>query len=214
MEKAGAAAPHALYRFFGPGGTLLYVGITNNPSRRFSQHGVQREWWSEVETIRMERHPDRESVLLAEKKAIQEERPKYNIVHTSGAPMTTEAPERGKPGDYPVGVGDVVALELTPSPMGDPQCPVGVALEVAPFGVKLGLYRWMLGYFDGDAIMVPWHRIMGITWAEKLHPAEAEKRGYGRSEDIWDMSPLGAVQGRWKMGREGYAEHVQKYGPA
>jgi predicted GIY-YIG superfamily endonuclease len=208
MEKAsGAAAPHALYRFFGADGTLLYVGITNNPSRRFSQHGVQREWWLEVETIRMERHPDRESVLLAEKRAIQEERPRYNVVHAGGAPLTTEAPERGRPGDYPVSIAEVVALELSPSPMGDQECPVGMVEEVSPFGVKLALYSWLSGMFGAmvgnrNFVLVPWHRVMGISWAEKMPEGQAEKLGYGRDPDIFDMDPLADVQTRWTKGHD------------
>jgi predicted GIY-YIG superfamily endonuclease len=74
---------HVLYRFFGPSEELLYVGITMNPSRRFAQHGAGKEWWHEVDEIRMERLPSREAVLAAERRAIRNERPRYNVVHAS-----------------------------------------------------------------------------------------------------------------------------------
>ena len=114
-EMINGNAPHALYRFFATDGSLLYVGVTNNPARRFTQHGVQRDWWHEVATIRMERHESREAVLAAEKAAIAKERPRYNVKHNGGAPVTGETPERGTPGDYPVNAGEVVALAIAPN---------------------------------------------------------------------------------------------------
>lgn len=76
--------PHALYRFFDEGGELLYIGITNNPTARFRQHGSDKDWWHEVATIRMERYSSRDAVLVAEKRAIIEEKPRYNVVHAAG----------------------------------------------------------------------------------------------------------------------------------
>lgn len=69
---------HALYRFYADDGTLLYVGITNNPGNRFNQHGADKPWWHEVRGITMEPYPDRASVLAAEARAIAVENPRYN----------------------------------------------------------------------------------------------------------------------------------------
>lgn len=69
---------HALYRFYADDGTLLYVGITNNPGNRFNQHGADKPWWHEVRGITMELYPDRPSVLAAEARAIAVENPRYN----------------------------------------------------------------------------------------------------------------------------------------
>lgn len=207
-----AATPHALYRFFGAGGALLYVGITNNPSRRFTQHGVSREWWHEVETIRMERFPNREAVLAAERAAIKKERPKYNIKHAGGAPMTTELPASGGPGDYPVSVGQVVALCLVPNHHGEAECPVGMVEEVNRFGAKLGLLRWHLGLFDGATVLVPWHSIMKIEWAPKMSEYEARKEGYMPHDGPYDEAPiyncdrLSYTQTKWVKGEE-YAKN-------
>jgi predicted GIY-YIG superfamily endonuclease len=70
---------HALYRHYDADLRLLYVGITNNPGRRWEQHR-DKEWWEEVANTKIERYPDRESVLQAERRAIETERPWWNII--------------------------------------------------------------------------------------------------------------------------------------
>lgn len=74
-----ATQQHVLYRFFNAADELLYVGITNNPGRRFDQHGDTKPWWTEVANIRMEVHPDRAAVLEAERHAVATEHPKHNV---------------------------------------------------------------------------------------------------------------------------------------
>lgn len=74
---------HALYRFYGHDGALLYVGITNNPSNRWKAHSKEKPWWLDVTTVTLERHPDRESVLEAERTAIITEKPLFNVVHNA-----------------------------------------------------------------------------------------------------------------------------------
>lgn len=75
---------HALYRFFDPAGALLYVGISLDPGSRWKQHRDDKPWWAEVAQATIEPHPDRVSVLAAEKAAIIAERPRYNVVHNRG----------------------------------------------------------------------------------------------------------------------------------
>lgn len=103
---------HALYRFYGGDGSLLYIGITNNPGRRWAQHGRAKPWWHEVDRIELERYPTRAAVLSAEVAAIQAERPRHNVIHALGLPaavsLATTAPlgpvaqpcECGRPGTY------------------------------------------------------------------------------------------------------------------
>ena len=74
-------SPHALYRFYDAGGTLLYVGVTLNPVSRWKQHSKDKPWWADVADIKVERHDDRRAVLAAERDAIIRERPRYNVVH-------------------------------------------------------------------------------------------------------------------------------------
>ena len=57
---APAVIRHILYRFFDHGGVLLYVGVTNNPPRRFAQHSSDKDWWDEVASITVENHPTRQ----------------------------------------------------------------------------------------------------------------------------------------------------------
>lgn len=208
----GVEAPQALYRFFDATGVLLYVGITNNPSRRFTQHGTSREWWHEVETIKMERFPSREAVLQAERAAIKAEGPKYNIVHAGGAPVTSELPEAGNPGDYPVKAGEVVALCLAVNPMGEAECPVGMVTEVGRFGVRLTLMRWHIGSFDGPSVMVPWHQIMKIEWAELMDDYEARKAGWNTQvvTKIFDCESLADTQTQWTKGTEYWREYKRQ----
>ncbi|WP_197508013.1 GIY-YIG nuclease family protein, partial [Mycobacterium sp. 1245801.1] len=71
----------ALYRFYSRSDRLLYVGITGDPSARFSAHRHTQPWWEEVATIRIERFPTRDEAARAEVVAIQTERPKYNRTH-------------------------------------------------------------------------------------------------------------------------------------
>lgn len=68
-----------LYRFFDAAGRLLYVGITGNPHARFLGHRSERSWWSDVRRITMDIYPDRRSVEMAERAAIRDESPAYNV---------------------------------------------------------------------------------------------------------------------------------------
>lgn len=75
----GSAKPedNALYRHFDEKGRLLYVGITNDPGRRWEQH-KDKNWWIHVRTTTIERYPDRRSVRDAERAAIESEKPWWN----------------------------------------------------------------------------------------------------------------------------------------
>lgn len=72
---------NVLYRFYSATGQLLYVGITMNPPSRFKAHRDSKEWWGEVSGITVENYDSRSDLERAERRAIQVERPLYNIVH-------------------------------------------------------------------------------------------------------------------------------------
>ncbi len=80
-EHANTGTTHALYRFFGDKGRLLYIGLTLNPSSRWKAHGKDKPWWHEVRNVTIELFPNRASVEAAERTAIQAEQPLYNVVH-------------------------------------------------------------------------------------------------------------------------------------
>lgn len=79
-------ADHALYRFYDRTSQLLYIGITRDPSSRWSQHRGDKPWWLEVRRIEIESLPDRATALKAERLAIQSEMPRYNVVHNRRTP--------------------------------------------------------------------------------------------------------------------------------
>lgn len=71
-----------LYRLIGADGQLLYVGISCDPETRMKAHHG-RAWWSQVESNRIEWHETRVAALVAERIAIREERPRYNVAETA-----------------------------------------------------------------------------------------------------------------------------------
>lgn len=72
----------ALYRFFNADGTLLYVGIANDPRTRWSCHAGEKRWWDEVEAKTVTWFATREEAEGAEMAAIVSERPLYNVTHS------------------------------------------------------------------------------------------------------------------------------------
>ena len=81
MSEPVNADTHVLYRFYSATGQLLYVGITMNPPRRFKGHSGDKEWWHLVSGITVETYSSRGELEAAERRAIQVERPKYNVIH-------------------------------------------------------------------------------------------------------------------------------------
>lgn len=71
--------PHVVYRFYGDAGELLYVGISLAAVQRMSAHKSNQPWWPDVARVDFVHYPDREAARAAEKVAIQDERPRYNI---------------------------------------------------------------------------------------------------------------------------------------
>lgn len=78
----------ALYRIFGEGDLLLYVGISGSPERRWVRHSETQPWWPEVRSMKFAWHESREDALIAEKQAIREEKPRYNVQLRSASDAT------------------------------------------------------------------------------------------------------------------------------
>lgn len=72
----------ALYRFFDAQGSLLYVGIANDPRTRWSSHKGEKRWWGEVATKTLDWFTTREEAERVEESAIVNERPRYNVTHS------------------------------------------------------------------------------------------------------------------------------------
>lgn len=74
--------PTALYRLYDPQGSLLYVGISNNPENRFRQHRAEKSWWPQVDGTSFEWFESRHKASQAETQAIATESPRHNIHQT------------------------------------------------------------------------------------------------------------------------------------
>lgn len=72
-----------LYKAFGNDDSLLYVGITDNPSDRFRRHKSNSVWWTShnrMELTQLETY-DREEARKIEEEIIKSESPLFNILH-------------------------------------------------------------------------------------------------------------------------------------
>jgi hypothetical protein len=73
---------NGLYRLYACDGSLLYIGITNDPLRRWRQHASDKEWWYEVDVITLTPFGTLDTARLVERQAIRGERPCYNVMHS------------------------------------------------------------------------------------------------------------------------------------
>lgn len=81
--KDGKIAPvWQVYRLFGANQVLLYVGMTGNFSNRLREHFKDKPWAHQIRQVLLsDPYATREAVLAAEREAIENERPKYNVTH-------------------------------------------------------------------------------------------------------------------------------------
>ena len=82
----------AVYRLFDTDDTLLYVGISKHFGQRWEQHAGLQPWWPDVHHQTVFWCATREDALLAEKRAIHEERPIHN---RAGSPWAKRAKDDG-----------------------------------------------------------------------------------------------------------------------
>ncbi|AIV35574.1 GntR family transcriptional regulator [Streptomyces sp. CCM_MD2014] len=75
----------ALYRFLNTGGETLYVGVTDNPPRRWKQHQERAAltWWPLAQHVTVKWFASRKAALDTELRIIRTQRPLYNV---GGAP--------------------------------------------------------------------------------------------------------------------------------
>lgn len=58
-------------------GVVIYVGITNDITRRLGQHHAAR-WWPQVERVEIEVYPTRPAARAAELRMIRRHAPRFN----------------------------------------------------------------------------------------------------------------------------------------
>lgn len=71
----------ALYRHFDANGRLLYVGVSFEPTRRAADHSRNSGWSDRSSRIEMEWFDSRREAEAAERAAIRDEHPEFNIRH-------------------------------------------------------------------------------------------------------------------------------------
>ena len=76
-----------LYRHYNAAGELLYVGISLSSFARLAQHRDHSAWFAEITRVEFEPFETKESVLEAERNAIQKEQPKFNVHHKKLKPQ-------------------------------------------------------------------------------------------------------------------------------
>lgn len=75
MPKPG---PAVVYRFYNEAGLCLYVGISQDFSKRWHVHERQRVWWSQTARCVVDFYPDWPTASQVEEISLATERPVYD----------------------------------------------------------------------------------------------------------------------------------------
>jgi prevent-host-death family protein len=59
-------------------GVLLYVGVAEDPARRWGQHAADKPWWSDVRTRTVEWFDTKAEAHAAEMASVKRDCPRYN----------------------------------------------------------------------------------------------------------------------------------------
>lgn len=70
-----------VYYLYGADGSLLYIGSTNNLTRRCDHHRHNTPWWSEVTQVINTPCASLDAARAVEVAAIHDEAPRYNKLH-------------------------------------------------------------------------------------------------------------------------------------
>lgn len=79
LPSTEASVTCTLYRFYDKDARLLYVGITDDPLRRFGQHRYAKPWWVDVDQVKVVHYGTRDEAFDAESAAIIDELPLFNL---------------------------------------------------------------------------------------------------------------------------------------
>lgn len=85
----------AVYQFFARPRSHLYIGISNDPPRRFGEHAETKSWWPDVDhgLTKITWYSTRNQALRVEAGLIRRHRPPHNVQHHPGR-RSRYAPER------------------------------------------------------------------------------------------------------------------------
>ena len=96
VSEAVRAQRTALYRLYDGSEQLLYVGISNDPDHRWTQHATDKPWWSLVTRRAVEWHPNRGEAEKAELAAVKTEGPLYNSAGAERSMLGAHFPVGGE----------------------------------------------------------------------------------------------------------------------
>lgn len=106
----------AVYKFFTSDDVLLYVGICDEPIKRWYTH-ARKSWWPKVDRFSVVWHPSRETAAEAERRAIVAEKPIHNVAMNGIAYHGSMFPRvhlhrltRERFGDRPFSMADLEAV--------------------------------------------------------------------------------------------------------
>lgn len=99
------SAQTALYRHFDAAGTLLYVGISHSAVQRLQQHMNGSRWARDIASVQIAQYDSREAALAAERLAIINERPLWNVIHNTSKPKAARPVTRRQADDLAVDAG-------------------------------------------------------------------------------------------------------------
>lgn len=84
-----------VYRLYGEGRRLLWIGCTNDLRRRLRQHRTRKAWWPEVVSCEAKWFDNYREAGDAERGALWRERPAYNLMFVGGQLLPyRQAPRR------------------------------------------------------------------------------------------------------------------------
>jgi len=120
MSPQYAEGPAAVYRLYDTDDVLLYVGMSNDPPRRWSGHVNEgKTWWADVARKTVEWYESQDDALTVEAEAIWAEHPLHNT-----------APMPRREGPLPTPIDD---------PTDGPTYQVAPPFQVSDEGDRLGL---------------------------------------------------------------------------
>lgn len=152
--------PTTLYRVYDSRGELLYVGISGSVLARWGQHADDKEWWPSNGSARFERFAYRELALAAERRAIREENPRFNI--------------QGQPWFLSTDEDDVVSALFGFPENREPDCSFSVVGLAFTIGWAVRRFRRALARLQAEGRIALDQTTDGIAHALLLEPASPE----------------------------------------
>ena len=130
----------AVYRAFGAGDVLLYVGVAGNWGHRWSQHSLRSAFFAEVLRLEIEWLPSRAEALALEAELITQHQPLFNV--RGGTQPTVSG---GRAGDQSANDGLVGLFFHSISAGNEVEWQGRIVKELPSERYLVQLYDWMLG---------------------------------------------------------------------